>query len=353
MAFVNTVLGAVDPAELGVTLPHEHVLVDLRKRTALRTGLTAAERALAAQPVSLENLGFVRFNQEKCLDNLQLSDPEMAIRELLPFKLGGGGTVVDLTPGHAGRDPLGLIRVARATELHLVMGTGIYLDPFHGPEVARSEPEELAATLAAEISVGVPAGQHVVRAGIIGEMGCSWPLTPGERKALVAAALAQQQTGAAVSIHPGRHPDAPAEILDVVLGAGADPAKVIICHIDRTLPTTDSVVAVLTRGVYVEMDLFGQESSHIDYGPVRLPRDLDRLHTLRELAERGFADRLLISQDIALKHMTSSYGGHGYAHIVDRVVPNAAGAGVEAELIEAMLVANPAAVLAVPGQAGD
>jgi phosphotriesterase-related protein len=256
--------------------------------------------------------------------------------------------VVDLTPRHAGRDPLGLIRIARATELHVVMGTGIYLDPFHGPEVAGSTPEQLAATIAAEIEVGVPAGEDVVRAGIIGEMGCSWPLTPGERKSLVAAALAQQQTGAAVSIHPGRHPDAPAEILDVVLGAGADPAKVIICHIDRTLPTTPSVLAVLERGVFVEMDLFGQESSHIRYGEVRLPRDLDRLHTLRELAEAGFADRLLVSQDIAMKHMTSSYGGQGYAHIVERVLPRAAEAGVDDGLIESMLVTNPAAVLALP-----
>lgn len=351
MPVANTVLGPVDVARLGVTLPHEHVLVDLRKRSTLRTDLTPAERALAAQPVSLENLGYIRYHQETCLDNMHLSDPEMAIRELLPFKFAGGGTVVDLTPGHAGRDPLGLIRIARATGLNLIMGTGMYLDPFHGPEVAGSTSEQIAALLVAEIRDGVPAADQTVRAGIIGEMGCSWPLTAGERKSLVAAALAQQETGAAISIHPGRHPDAPAEILDVVLGAGADPAKVIICHIDRTLPTRDSTIAVLDRGVFVEMDLFGQESSHIDYGPVKLPRDLDRLHVLRELAEAGFADRLLVSQDIAMKHMTSSYGGQGYAHIVDRVLPRAAEVGVDDRLVEAMLVSNPAAVLGLPDPA--
>ena len=40
---------------------------------------------------------------------------------------------------------------------------------------------------------GIPSG---IRAGIIGEIGCSHPLQDGERKALHAAALAQRATGA-------------------------------------------------------------------------------------------------------------------------------------------------------------
>ena len=53
-----------------------------------------------------------------------------------------------------------------------------------------------------------------IKAGIIGEVGCTWPLTDNERKSLAAAAAAQRETGAAILIHPGRHPDAPPEIMD-------------------------------------------------------------------------------------------------------------------------------------------
>ena len=83
-----------------------------------------------------------------------------------------------------------------------------------------------------------------VRAGLIGEIGCSWPLDPVERRALRAAATAQRLTGAAISVHPGRHPDACGQILDVLEGAGADLSRVVLCHMDRTHPDGDGIEAL-------------------------------------------------------------------------------------------------------------
>jgi len=51
-----------------------------------------------------------------------------------------------------------------------------------------------------------------VQAGIIGEIGCSWPLHKDERKVLLAAALASKETGAAICVHPGRDETAPAKV---------------------------------------------------------------------------------------------------------------------------------------------
>jgi len=44
-----------------------------------------------------------------------------------------------------------------------------------------------------------------VKAGIIGELGCTSNLTPNEEKVLRAGARAQKITGAAISIHPGTY----------------------------------------------------------------------------------------------------------------------------------------------------
>jgi len=47
--------------------------------------------------------------------------------------------------------------------------------------------------MVSEIIRGI--GDTGVRCGVIGEIGCSWPLTSTEKRALEAAALAQKQTG--------------------------------------------------------------------------------------------------------------------------------------------------------------
>ena len=44
-----------------------------------------------------------------------------------------------------------------------------------------------------EIIQGI--GDSGVKCGVIGEIGCSWPLAEVEKKALQAAARAQQETG--------------------------------------------------------------------------------------------------------------------------------------------------------------
>ena len=79
------------------------------------------------------------------------------------------------------------------------------------------------------------AGDTGVRAGLIGEIGCSWPWTPAERKSLRAAAIAARETGAPLMIHPGRDPRAPEAHLDEVRRAGLDLRRVVIAHIERTI----------------------------------------------------------------------------------------------------------------------
>src|SRR5258706_185273 len=74
-----------------------------------------------------------------------------------------------------------------------------------------------------------------VRAGMIGEIGCQAPWTATEKKVMQAALIAAAETGAAINVHPGRHPDQPQEVADFIKAAGRPTERVVISHIDRTV----------------------------------------------------------------------------------------------------------------------
>jgi phosphotriesterase-related protein len=337
---VQTVQGPVEPSSLGVVLPHEHVFFDLRARFSAPTGFRSGS---GHERVSLANVGRIRFAQRTNVDNLHLDDVDDAIAELEIFKGEGGGTIVDLSPASNGRSVEKLRKVSEATGVHAVVGTGYYVDEFLTDEVNASGIDALAAVLIDELTDGIDGTD--VRAGIIGEVGCSWPLTDRERASLTASAIAQQQTGAAISIHPGRTAAAPAEIVSVLRLAGADLSRVVMGHLDRTYSTVEQVLELADSGVYLEFDLFGQESSHVRYGDIELPSDMGRLRMISDVVRHGFGDKVLVSHDLALKHHLETYGGHGYAHLLRRVVPRMPEVGLTQEQIDRILRGNPAQVL--------
>ena len=208
----QTVLGPVDGDTMGITLPHEHLLIDFK--VMFKEPEAAADKGRALAPVTMANLGWVRQNFSSSLDNLRLLDEDVARDEALLFKQAGGQTMVDPTNGGLARDPAALARIARATGLHIVMGAGYYVQAAHPPALSTRSVDDIAREIVADLTVGV--GDTGVRAGLIGEIGCTWPWTDDEKKVVRAAVAAQRETGAPLMIHPGRNPRAPIQILEVV-----------------------------------------------------------------------------------------------------------------------------------------
>ena len=173
------------------------------------------------------------------------------------------------------------------------------------------------------------------------------PLTSNERKVLRAAASAQRETGAAILIHPGRNARAPGEILGVLAEAGADIGRTIIGHLDRTITDPTAVVELAESGCYLEYDLFGIESSYYPLVPdTDMPSDAQRMDAIGWLIEEGHGERVVIAQDICSKHRLVKYGGHGYAHVLDNIVPRMRPRGFSEEDIHRIVVSNPARILA-------
>jgi phosphotriesterase-related protein len=318
-----TVLGPVPAAELGVVLPHEHLLVDTR--CYWQPPADAAEREEAEGPVEMGKLGLLRRNLFLVRDNLVLSDVEVAVEEALLFRRLGGGTIVDVTNPDIGRDPLGLREISHRTGLHVVMGCGHYVHLAHPRSLEQEPAEAVAERLLVEIEQGV--GESGVRPGVIGEIGTWDPLHPSEEKALRAAARAQKQSGLALSVHVHIAARKAHDLLAILDEEGVDPGRVILGHLDIAFGHLDADYAevldyhrsLARRGCYLEYDTCGAEffaPGSPATPPFWTPLDLTRARAIAQLFEDGYGDRLLLSHDVFTKTQLRRYGGFGYAHIL-------------------------------------
>lgn len=343
---VQTVLGRISPESLGITLPHEHLFIDCSMALRDCKPTSAPELALYEEPVKLENLWWVAYHPVSNRDNLILGDEETAVKEASFFRQAGGGTIVDVSSASIGRNPRGLVRVSQAAGLNIVMGCGFYIAASHPDAMGRWTEDDVCQEIVREITVGI--GDARIRPGIIGEIGCSWPLTDHERKALRGAAQAQKRTGAPLSIHPGRNPHPGIatcfEIIEILDAAGADISHTAFCHIERTLLTHEEQCQLAETGCFLEYDIFGWEGYH-NVLTLDLPNDSHRINQIMALMDRGYLGQILISQDICWKHRLRSYGGHGYDHILRNVIPVMRAKGMSEDQIHTLLVKNPKRLL--------
>ena len=339
---VQTVLGPVDPGQLGRTLTHEHILFD---GSWVETRFpSASDQAFFEKPVSQEILGRLRYRLKPNRDNGRLDDIETAIEEVGLFKQYGGGTLVEASSIGIGRDPIGLARVSNATGVNIVMGASFYVNTHHPPGMDDLTEEDIVALIVGDITEG--ADGTGIRSGIIGEVGCDWPLTDNERKVLRASARAQRITAAPMLIHPGRDETAPLEIIDFLDRAGADLSHTIMGHLDRTVFERDTLKRIAESGCYMEWDLFGWGGSYYAKNlDIDMPSDDQRLERIAWISSEGYGRKVVVAQDICTKARLEKFGGHGYSYILDHIAPRMLSRGFTPEGVHDILVSNPAELL--------
>jgi phosphotriesterase-related protein len=268
---------------------------------------------------------------------------DIATREVAMMKAQGGDAIVELTCGGLSPDPAGLRRIAAGTGVQLIMGCGYYVNDYQDPKNHGRTVDDFAKEMMGQILQG--AWGTDVRAGIIGEIGCTAPWTDTEKKVMRAALIAAEETGAAINVHPGRNPDQPQEVADFIKAAGKPTERVVISHIDRTVFDEERLLRLADSGVTIEFDLFGQEASYYGLSDIDMPNDATRLRLIRALIAAGHLDRVVISHDICYRTRLTSFGGHGYGHIFRNVVPMMKERGYSEDEIDAILVRNPRRLL--------
>lgn len=294
---VMTVQGPVDPTELGVVLPHEHLIVDLRHSL----------------------LGFDAI----------LDDVDLAIDEVTLYRQAGGGTIVDVSNIGMGRDIRALARIAEATGVKIVAATGFYTEPYYPREVYELTTNRLADLLIGELTEGIDGTG--IRAGVLGEIGTRRDFVgPAEERVFRAVARAHKATGAPISTHTFLEQLIHDQI-DILTDEGVDPARVIIGHLGDHRDV-ERLLGVARRGVYLQFD-------HLGY-PVQ-QRDTERARTIATLARAGYTSRILLSQDICIKSRLHGYGGTGYDFILSQFTRLLADQGLAEDEIRQMLVDNP------------
>jgi len=336
--YAQSVTGPVSEENLGITLPHEHLLMDMKVWHEEPTD--AGDKKYINEKLGLENLGWIKNNIYNNIDNMQLLDVDAAIEEVGYFRNEGGGTIVDVTNVNLYRTPENLARISRATGVNIIMGSGYYVGESQTEEFDKKSVDDITGEIINDIKSGV--GIYKIRAGIIGEVGCSWPLLEREKKSLEASVYAQKETGAAITIHPGRHEDSPMEILEYMNLFGVDMNKVVMGHIDRTGFNYQTIKKIAKVGCYLEYDCFGEEGFYpLQFGVFNMPCDRERIEQIKKLIDDNLLDKILISHDICMKMFLVSCGGAGYAHILKNIIPQMIAREITLEQIMKIMVDNP------------
>jgi phosphotriesterase-related protein len=256
MSQVQTVQGAVDGGELGLTLVHEHV----RFR----------DEAVAAQWPD-------RYDEQLELD--------AALLAVSGAKDCGVRTIVDPTAMFGGRDVRFMKRVADETGVQIVACTGIYSYDYLPHYFENRDIDVIADHFVEDIELGVQGTD--IRAAFLKCAADAAGVTEHVEKIHRAVARASIQTGAPIMAHSMPAVGTGPRQVEIFAEEGVDMAKVQIAHCGDT-DDVEYIQALIDKGVYVGLDRYGLE--------MYLPID-QRNATAAELLRRGHAERLMISQD--------------------------------------------------------
>lgn len=320
---LNTARGAIDASSLGVTLMHEHVFI-------MSTEIMENYPEAWGDGAKREADAIVRLNE---------------------LKSRGVDTIVDLTVLGLGRYIPRIARIAAATELNIVVATGLYTYNdvpmyFHylGPGAALGGPEIMTEMFVRDIVHGI--ADTGVKAAILKCATDEPGVTPGVERVLRAVAQAHRQTGVPISTHTHAASRRGLQQQAIFVEEGVDLSRVVIGH---SGDTTDIAYLeeLIANGSYIGMDRFGVDA---------YLSTADRVATVATMCERGHADRMVLSHDAscyfdALPEATLPIAlpNWHYLHIHNDVIPALRARGVTEDQLTTMLVDNPRRIFAAQG----
>jgi phosphotriesterase-related protein len=334
---IETVLGPIAADQLGPTSMHDHLLTDARA-----LGAPPREPPPADPRVTIENLGFLRWNLLGLEDNLVLHDPDVAVAELAHATAAGQSGLVDLTVWGLGPALPELPAIARASGLHVMAGFGAYIEKTHPAFLLDLTGAEIEARMDAALTATLPGVGF--RAALLGLVGTGSPIGASEDRVLRAAGAAAGRVGAAVNVH--LHPTGflGLEVLDRLATEGTPATRVIFDNVDKHMDL-GYLRELADAGATLEW-CFGNEAYYRD--GLKDPTDAQRIAGLETLLAEGRAGSFVLGHSIWVKTQLRAFGGMGYDHLLSRIVPELARRGVTDGDIERMLVENPRRLLDRP-----
>ncbi len=309
---VNSVLGPIEPSDLGFTLMHEHI-------ACMNPSMTQAFPDW--------------FNRQDVLSN--------AIKELQYAKQQGLQTIVDATPINLGRDIRLLREVSEKTGVNIIASTGFY--HVDEPFLFWWEIDDIVDQLIPEVEEGIQGTD--IKPGVI-KCASDTEITSTNEKLLRVAARLHKKSGLPVITHSSSDYKNGIPQLEILLDEGVSPSKLVIGHCGDT---TDLVYleTLLASGCYIGLDRFGIEEI--------LPTD-SRIDTCVDLLEKGYEDQIVISHDysvcidwFAQEKLTRKRLDRdalwSFHHILMDIIPRLIDKGVTEKQIKKLTIGNPMKIL--------
>ena len=314
MTFVRTVLGDIDPSDLGVTYAHEHLIID------------------GGRPV------------EQSPDFL-LNDLGKLTDELRAAAAVGLRSAVDMMPADCGRNPTLLADLSFRSGVQLVAATGLHTEKFTGPShwSLRTSEDELADLFVADIEEGIDERDYTgpivrrtaIRAGVIKVGGSLGGPSDRDRPIFRAAAAAHARTGVPVHTHCEAGTGA-LEQIRLLTDAGVPAERISLSHVDK----------VVDRGYHRELVATGAFAVY-DQAFRWGDRENGTLRLLEWAVLDGHDDRVMLGMDAARQGYYAAYGGApGLPYLLRGFTDVMAARDLDAETRHGFFVDNPARAFA-------
>ncbi len=304
---IMTVKGPVKASEMGVSLTHEHILVDF--------------------------IGADSVNESRW-DKSIVS--EKAMPYLLAIKKLGCKTFVECTPEYIGRDPVLLKSLSESTGLNIITNTGYYgaaNDKYVPKHAYEKSAEELASGWVDEWNNGI--GSTGIKPGFIKIGVDSKSLSDIDRKLVIAAAKTHLNTGLIIASHTG--PAIPAlEQLEILEKEGVDPEAFIWVHAQGEKDLSNHIKAA-KMGSWIGLDGINEDNCE-EY--VRL---------IKNLKDNDLLDKVLLSHDAGWYDPAKENGGEfrGFTTLFEKLIPLLKAEGFTEKEIDQLMITNPAEAYAV------
>lgn len=308
MTIINSVLGPLDTAKLGVTLAHEHLQDS-------STGLTTN------YPEMME-----KAYKKHIIDKLKAAHA------------GGIDTVVDATTLDLGRDAPLLAEASKASGVNVIACSGWALEkPRFFPGITA---KRFARAFIKDCQVGI-AGTDI-KAGVLKGASDRAGVLPGEAIVLKAVAIAHLETGVPIMLHSAAQAEVARQQIAILKDAGVNMRLV---KIDHANDTTDLgyLTWILDQGCYLGLDRY----------PGSRITPLERTKCLKQLIDRGYMGQLCVAHDWSLARFLSRKSPAGspakrkkinpynFLYIKEVVFPMLREMGVSESVLSRLLVEGP------------
>ncbi len=299
---IITVKGIISRGKMGITLTHEHLLVDF--------------------------IGTDHYDPSKW-DKKEVE--KIMIPYLTEARDLGCRTFIDCTPEYLGRDPRLLLQLSAQSGMNIIIPTGFYgaqKNKFLPPEAYQENPGQLAANWTAEFNSGI--GETGIRPGFIKIGVDNEKLSDIHKKLIEAAAMTHINTGMIIASHTG----------------GAIPAneQIAVLKNYNIHPSAFIWVHAQMENDDLKREEAAREGSWISLDGVNDDNTVQYVEWLEFFKQKSLLDRVLLSHDAGWYKPGMANGGEirGFTTIFKKLIPLMKNAGFSEMDIRQLLVKNPA-----------